>query len=992
MPYDLSYLSDPRIFAVGREAAHADHAVYASLAEAQSGVSSLEMRLNGLWKFSYADCPQARAQNFFVPGYDVSGWDEIEVPGHIQMQGYDRCQYVNTQYPWDGVESLRPPQVSETYNPVGSYVRTFTVPDAWLTDGRVLVRFEGVATAMYVWVNGVFLGYAEDSFTPSEFDMTAALHAGENTLCVEVYKFSSASWIEDQDFWRFSGIFRDVVVRREPKRHVRDLFVTTSFDARMHDATLRVRLRLTGVEPGDLISAQLLDTRSEWSCEAQEEMDISVPVFAPRKWSAEEPNLYCLRITYGDEVVETDVGFRVFEMKDGIMRLNGKRIVFHGVNRHEFGHLRGRVLTYEEMEYDARVMKQNNINAVRTSHYPNCSAWYRLCDRYGLYVIDETNLESHGSWMKMGAVEPSWAVPCDRPEWQDAVLDRAQSMLERDKNHPSVLIWSCGNESYGGKDIFEMSEYFRKADPTRLVHYEGIFHDRRYNDTSDMESRMYAKPAEIEAYLQSHPKKPYISCEYMHAMGNSCGGMSLYSALEERYPQYQGGFIWDFIDQAIAVTDDVTGERRLCVGGDFGERPTDYHFCGNGLLFADREITPKMAETRALYAPVRLTVDAQGVLISNRNLFVSTRGMLLTWTVFSNGVKVDAGEMPAPDVPAGEDGYLPLDIALPETGETVLRVSLALGAQTPWARRGHVVSVGEAVIGTWQPDAAPVTPGTVVTGDVNLGVQAENAGLLLSMSEGGLVSMKKDGAEYIARAPRPCFYRAPTDNDRGNGMPARCALFAAASLYASAKLESCGEVDGKLQALYSYTLPGTQVRAQVKYTVLGADAVEIECSYPGAQGMPELAQFSLPIRLQDVMEDMTYYGRGEAENYCDRQSGAYLGVYTQKICDNVTPYLKPQECGNRTDVRWMEATRDGHGIRVEMVDRPLNVSVLPYSFIELETALHPDELCAPHYTYVNVAGYMGGVGGDDSWGAPVQKPYVIPSEQPLSFRFILRAI
>ena len=991
MQYDLSYLSDPRVFALGREDVHSDHEVYASLEEAERGVSSLEMSLRGRWKFSYADSPAQRAQGFFAPGYDVSGWDEIEVPGHIQMQGYDRCQYVNTQYPWDGVEALRPPQVRRTYNPVGSYVRTFTVPDAWRRDGRVLVRFEGAATAIYVWVNGTFLGYAEDSFTPSEFDITAALHAGENTLCVEVYKFSSAAWIEDQDFWRFSGIFRDVLVRREPPRHVRDVFVTTAFDKRMHDATMRVRLKLTGVKPGDQIYAKLLDTRSEWGCEAQEEMDISVPVFAPRKWSAEEPNLYRLRITYGDEIVETDVGFRVFEMKNGLMCLNGKRIVFHGVNRHEFSHLRGRVLTEEEMEYDARVMKQNNINAVRTSHYPNCTAWYRLCDRYGIYVIDETNLESHGSWMKMGAVEPSWVVPGDRPEWQDAVLDRAQSMLERDKNHPSILIWSCGNESYGGKDLFEMSEYFRRADPTRLVHYEGIFHDRRYEGTSDMESRMYAKPAEIVEYLRSRPKKPYISCEYMHAMGNSCGGMSLYSALEEQYPHYQGGFIWDFIDQAIAVTDEATGERRLCVGGDFGDRPTDYHFCGNGLLFADRTFTPKMAEVRALYAPVQLTVDAQGVLISNRNLFVSTAGMLLRWEVLLNGAKVDAGEQIAPDVPAGEEGYLPMEIALPRDGETVVRVSLAIGENTPWARRGHVVTTGETVIGAWKSDAVPM-PGEIVRGDVNMGVHAKHAGLLLSITEGGLTSMKKDGAEYIARAPRPCFYRAPTDNDRGNGMPARCALFAAASLYASAKLERCGVTDGRLQAVYSYTLPGTPINAQVKYTVLGADAVEIECSYPGAQGLPELAQLSVPIRLQDVMEDMTYYGRGEAENYADRKAGAYMGVYTQKIGDNVTPYLKPQECGNRTDVRWMEITRDGHGIRVEMVDQPLNVSVLPYSFIELDTAMHLDELCVPHYTYINVAGYMGGVGGDDSWGAPVQAPYVIPSDKPLSFRFVLRTI
>lgn len=992
MHYDLSYLTNPTVFAVGREAAHSDHAVYEGLAQAQAECSGLVKSLNGKWKFSYASCPAQRAQGFFAPGYDVSGWDEIDVPAHIQMQGYDRCQYVNTQYPWDGVEELRPPQVSERYNPVGSYVRTFDLPAQWTNEGRVLVRFEGVATAVYVWVNGAFIGYAEDSFTPSEFDLTAHVRPGENTLCVEVYKYSSAAWLEDQDFFRFSGIFRDVVLCHEPKRHVRDVFVTTTFDERMHDATLRVRLKLSGVQPGDQISAQLLGTRSEWRCQAEAEMDISVPVFAPRKWSAEEPNLYRLRIVWGDEIAETDVGFRVFEMKDGLMCLNGKRIVFHGANRHEFGHLHGRVLTLEEMEYDVRMMKRSNINAVRTSHYPNCSAFYKLCDRYGLYMIDETNMESHGSWQKMGKIEPSWVVPGDLPEWQGAVLDRACSMFERDKNHPSVLIWSCGNESFGGKDIFEMSEYFRRTDPTRLVHYEGIFNDRRYEKTSDMESQMYTKPADVEAFLKAHPEKPFILCEYTHAMGNSCGGMSLYTALEDKHPRYQGGFVWDFIDQAIAVIDDVTGEQRLCVGGDFGERPTDYHFSGNGLLFADRQPTPKLAEARALYAPVRLRVDAQGVQIENKNLFVSTRGMLLRWAVLADGVQIDAGEMDAPDVPAGEDGYLPLAFTVAKTGETVIRVSLCLGEDTLWAERGYVVSVGEAVLGTWSAQETAVQPGRIARGDVNLGVHGEDAGVILSMSEGGLVSMKRCGAEYIARAPRPCFYRAPTDNDRGNGMPTRCAIFMAASLCARAKLERVEEQDGKLQACYDYELPGTPVRAQVRYTVLGADAVEIECSYPGAQGLPEMAQFSLPIRLQDVLEDMTYYGRGEAENYCDRKSGAYLGLYTQKVADNVTPYLKPQECGNRTDVRFMDITTGGHGVRVEMVDKPLNVSVLPYSFAELDAALHPDELCAPHYTYVNVAGYMGGVGGDDSWGAPVHEEYTVKSDAPMSFRFILRTI
>ena len=556
----LTWLEDPEVFAVNRKEAHSDHVYYENTEEMVLGADMpLRQSLNGTWYFSYAKNPTVRVKDFYKKDFDCRMFDSIEVPGHIQTQGYDRCQYINTMYPWDGTEYLRPPMVSKEYNPVGSYVKYFVL-EKNLQDKPVFVSFQGVETAFYVWLNGVFIGYSEDSFTPAEFELTPYLQDGENKLAVEVYKRSSASWLEDQDFWRFSGIFRDVYLYAVPKTHIEDLSVKSTLDNSYKNGKLYLKLKISG-HTDCAVKAVLLNAEEkivfEKNIKGNSICEISGEVENVHAWSAEDPYLYQLYLYVEDqkgnliEAVPELVGFRTFEMIDKVMHINGKRIVFKGVNRHEFNVRRGRSIKKEDMLWDIEFMKQHNINAVRTSHYPNESLWYRLCDIYGIYLIDETNLESHGSWQKMGECEPSWNVPGSRPEWKEAVLDRAKSMFERDKNHPSVLIWSCGNESYAGTCIEEMSDYFHEKDDTRLVHYEGVFWNREFDHISDMESRMYAKPAEIEAFLSNDPKKPYISCEYMHAMGNSCGGMKLYTDLESKYELYQGGFIWDYIDQSM---------------------------------------------------------------------------------------------------------------------------------------------------------------------------------------------------------------------------------------------------------------------------------------------------------------------------------------------------------------------------------------------------------------------------------------------------------
>lgn len=602
---ELNWLTDPTVFAVNRLDAHSDHICYRTAEEAAAGRSSLRQSLDGTWRFAYSPNPAARPADFWHPDADLSAFGTIQVPGHIELQGYGELQYTNTLYPWDGRAALRPPQIDWDHAPVGSYVTDFTL-DEGLQGQRVCISFQGVEQAMYLWCNGVFVGYAEDSFTPSDFELTDCLREGVNRLCVEVHKRCSASWIEDQDFFRFSGIFRSVFLYAKPKVHLTDLWLQTGLEADNLTGTLTPRLQLEGETQGAKVHLRLTDGEGYALYDGVVNGD-TLELQGVQPWSHATPTLYHALLTVTDaagavqEVVPYRIGFRRFEMVDGVMCLNGERVVFNGVNRHEWNAEKGRAIGPEDMDAAMAVFRRNHINAVRTCHYPNQSRWYDLCDENGIYMIDETNLESHGSWQKLGVVEPSWNVPGSLPEWKDCVLDRARSMFARDKNHTAILIWSCGNESYAGEDILAMTEFFHQQDPGRLVHYEGVFHNRAFDAISDMESRMYEKPWVIRDYLESKLAKPFILCEYMHDMGNSLGGMESYIRLGEEYPQYQGGFIWDYMDQALWHTD-ALGRRVLGYGGDFDERTTDYNFSGNGIVYADGTEKPVMQEVRYWYA------------------------------------------------------------------------------------------------------------------------------------------------------------------------------------------------------------------------------------------------------------------------------------------------------------------------------------------------------------------------------------------------------
>ena len=628
MNADIKWLDNPEIFRVNQINAHSDHAYYLNYTDLEQKNSGLMQSLNGCWDFCFSINAKCRPEKFFEENYDVSSFDKIMVPGHIEMAGYDKIRYINTMYPWEGKEYRRGAysldnagdgagMFSEAeYNPVGSYVTRFDLSEKF-RGKRVHICFEGVEQAMYVWLNGKFVGYAEDSFTPSEFDLTPYIREKNNVLAVEVHKMSTAAFLEDQDFFRFFGIFRNVTLRAIPDTHVQDMWIHPVLNQDNASGEITVNVKVSAVKEGtksakfvlaDKSGNKVLDKEIILAAVAglsEGSMKVDVDKVIP--WDNHNPYLYNTYIELYEngqivEVVPYKVGFRRLEIIDKVMHLNGKRLILVGVNRHEWSAKTGRVIGMEEMVSDMNCIKRNNINAVRTCHYPDQIPWYYMCDEEGIYLMSETNLESHGSFQKLGAIEPSCNVPGSIPQWREAVIDRARNNFETFKNHTSLLFWSLGNESYAGDDIEAMNRYFKDKNDGRLVHYESSYYNRAYEDTiSDMESRMYATPDDVEDYLTNSAKKPYILCEFMHDMGNSMGGLGSYMKLIDKYDMYQGGFIWDFIDQAILVKDEVTGKEVLRYGGDFEDRPADYEFSANGIVFADRREKPAMQEVRYYY-------------------------------------------------------------------------------------------------------------------------------------------------------------------------------------------------------------------------------------------------------------------------------------------------------------------------------------------------------------------------------------------------------
>ena len=1028
MSFEIKKIHDPKFFKENCMAAHSDHVAYANETEVEEKKSSFRLLLDGIWKFHYARNYMQTVNGFEAETFDCKCWEDIRVPAHIQMEGYDIPQYVNIQYPWDGREDVWRDAVPSEFNPVASYVKYFTLPEGFRKSG-LYISFQGVESGFALWLNGHYVGYSEDSFTPSDFDLTPYVKEGENKLAVQVFKWTSSSWCEDQDFYRFSGIFRSVYLYTMPKVHVYDLKVQPVVDEAVLNADLLVTMQMRGEGKARLTltgsrNYSVLEEKEEQIIFSEElpvsegEVPFEKEVKKPDLWSAEIPNLYTLTIECFDqngersELVSQRIGFRRFEMKDGIMTLNGKRIVFKGVNRHEFSSKTGRAVTREEVLKDIVTMKQNNINAIRTCHYPDASIIYDLCDEYGLYMIAENNLESHGSWdaAMHGSVPKDTIVPGDNMDWEPMMLDRVNSCYQRDKNHPAVLIWSVGNESYGGKVIFDMSEKFRALDPYRLVHYEGIFNDRRYEATSDMESQMYTSVENVKKFLAEHKEKPFIMCEYTHAMGNSCGAMHKYTDLTDTEPRYQGGFIWDYIDQSI-LKKDRYGKDFQAYGGDFLERPTDYNFSGNGICYGgDRDPSPKMQEVKFNYQNISILFEKEGKFtVVNKNLFANTDRFRCVAVLQKNGVVVKKQEIETAVPPLSTKDYeIPFAILRADDkdqkkdtdAEYTLTVSFRLKEDMSWADAGHEVAFGQKIYKKIPAFHASEKPIRVVHGKVNIGVKGEDFDCLFSMLSGGLVSYRYAGKEMIEKIPMPNFWRAPVDNDNGSMAPARYAQWKIASMYIShrnggmfdnvpTKVE---EKDNTVTVTYTYFMPTTPAsKCQVAYTVFGDGTIETKLMYDPVEGLPDMPEFGMMFWFNADYDNLTWYGMGPDETYADRRHGAKLGIYSNKVADNMAKYLVPQECGNKVGVRYARLV-DAKGRGMMFEGDELSFSALPYTPHELENAAHVYELPQVHHTIVRVALAQMGVGGDDSWGSLVHPEYHIDVTKPLEFTFRFKGI
>ncbi len=976
---DLNYLFDTNIVGINKCTPHSDHKFYFDKNE-----SVKEISLNGEWKFKYLKNIDDVTFDFTHESFDVSEWDNIKVPAHIELCGYEKPKYVNTMYPWDGIEDLLPPQIPTKLNRFGLYSKEVIVADDFM-ESSTYIRFEGVESCIYLYVNGEFIGYSEDSFTPAEFDISKNLKVGSNKICALVAKFCTGSWLEDQDFWRFFGIFRDVKIYSVPKIHIYDMKIVSLLDSSYTNGILDIDFEVHSEN-------YRLNVEFNNVCTVLEKNHFHYEISDVNAWSAENPYLYDLEVSVTDsegnvvEIVKEKIGFRTFELKDKLMLINGKPITFNGVNRHEFSAVNGRAITYEETLQDIIIMKQNNINALRTSHYPNNSYLYRLCDEYGIYLIDETNLETHGTWQFMGKVmrDSEHIVPHNKDEWKKAVLQRGQNMYERDKNHTSIIIWSCGNESFGGSVIYELSEYFRQTDKNRLVHYEGIFHDRSYNDTSDMESQMYTYPEDVIKYLENDPQKPLILCEYSHSMGNSNGGLYKYIDIEEKYPMYQGGFIWDFIDQSI-IDKNSCGEDYFTSGGDFYDRPNDGNFCGNGIVFADRTITPKMLEVKYLYAPVKIEFEDRFIKVTNKNLFVNTDIYKFIVKKFIDGEMVNRRECEL-DLKPQEEGYLPFEIVdtHDDFSEYNYIVMCVIKEDCSWCNKGHEIFKAQKIVNSYKVNKIIEQNPKIIKGNATIGIEVEGTRYLINGNNGELYSIYKNEKEYLKEPIQLNFWKAPIDNDRANGLLREWAKWKVAGLYY--KKREIEVIDNKI--IIKYGLPIGNDFCFVTYTFNKDGSINMTYRLETEESQT-LPNFGFVFKMNKDFENLEWYGNCSIDGSCDRPKSAIIKLSQNKVMDNYINYLKPQDSGNKTDVRFIKIF-DSNNNKIKLSsDVPFETSVLPFTAHELENAKNSKELPPYNNTVVSVNMFKTGVGGNNSWGSRPSEEHILKCSNVLEFTITL---
>ena len=1008
---------DPGVFAINKEAPRSSFTSFGTRDQAldlRPEESPFVHSLDGAWKFNWVRSPADRPSSFFQVEFDANGWDDIQVPGSWEFQGHGYPIYWDESYPFPA----SPPFIPNDYNPVGSYRRVFQLPESW--EGReVFIHFAGVKSAMYLWVNGRKVGYSQGSRTPAEFRVTDFLHRGQNVVAGEVYRWSDGSYLEGQDYWRVSGIQRSVYLHSPPRTHIRDFWAKAGLDDAYRDGHLELEVEVRSLRPVEptpyLLEYELLDPagrpvlsevrRLEVDVQAGGVVTISdrVEIPTPLQWTAETPDLYRVLITLKssvggvEEVVSSRIGFRRVEIAAGQLRVNGVPITIKGVNRHEHDPVLGQTVTEERMIEDIRLMKHFNINAVRTSHYPNHPRWYELTDEYGLYVVDEANIESHG----MG-FDPDVTQGND-PAWTEAHLERTRRMVERDKNHPSIIVWSLGNEAGDGVNFHATSEWIHGRDPSRPVMYEPAEEESYV----DIVAPMYARDYMLEAYARKHADRPLIMCEYAHAMGNSVGNLRDYWDIIGRYDVLQGGFIWDWVDQGMWM-EDSEGERFIAYGGDYGPEGAlhDGNFLLNGLVAADRSLHPHIWEVKKVYQDVAirpLDLATGTIEVENRFSFTSLENFGGRWSLTADGVELANGELALPALPPGDTSTLrvPLPPISPGPGvEYLLRVSVHTTRAGPLVPTGHEVAWEQFSLPIRLParvvETAALPALNVEVGDDAVEVAGARFRLAVERTTGEITSLVYDGSERLRSGPVPDFWRPPTDNDFGVDQQTISGVWRDAG--AGKVLESfeVGRPDnGSVRLSIRWSLPESGSSFATDYTVYATGAIEVENRFlPGDEDLPEIPRLGMSMTLPGDYDRVEWFGRGPHESYWDRRIGAAVGRYSGSVAEQYHPYGRPQETGNKTDVRWLAVeSEEGDGLLV--VGLPtVDVSALPFTRAALDPGdakaqRHTTDVAPQDFTALNVDYRQMGVGGDNSWGAVPHREYtLLPTE--MSYRFLLR--
>ncbi|MCX6271554.1 MAG: DUF4981 domain-containing protein [Bacteroidetes bacterium] len=976
--------------------------------------------LNGKWKFNYADNPDKRPKDFFQTSYDISDWKEVDVPITFEVHGYSYPIYVNIPYEW--TKNPDPPHVPHDYNPVFSLKRSFSIPESW--NGReVFLHFGAVKSFFYLWINGKYAGFSKDARTPAEFNITSYLNKGSNELAVEIYRWSDGSYLECQDMWRMSGINRDVYLYSTPKTFIEDFYIQADADftqssgkckvliypeLQENQQTLTAETFLYEIENPDspLIAATqpiiTANQKKTFQKGIKESFDLEMILKNARFWSAELPNLYTLVINLKDEngklleSLRSTVGFRTVAIVDGQLLVNGKPILIKGVNRHEHDPLTGHVISKERMEQDVRLMKECNINTVRTCHYPDDPYWYELCDKYGLYVIDEANIESHG----MGYT-PERTLG-NNPAWWEAHKDRMLRMIGRDKNHPSVIIWSMGNEAGNGINFVRLYDLVKKNPYSRPVWYERA--EQGYN--TDIFCPMYWAPWDLKWYGYSKQLRPLIMCEYAHAMGNSTGNFKDYWNEIEKYPQLQGGCIWDWVDQGLLKKDDK-GKEFFAYGADFGpsDVPSDGNFNCNGIVGPDRKPHPGYWEVKKVYQSVKfkaVDLNMAKILVQNRYFFWNLDQTALSWEIQANGKVVDSGKFPSFTIQPGKDQEftIPFSGVIPKLGaECFLNVFLSLTSDIGLLKAGTLIAGEQFLLPISQKfNTEPVLsadPLQFKETSVSLQFWSPFISLTLDKMSGALSSYSYMGKELLKRGPLPNFRRAPTDNDVGNDLYNRAKVWFDASenrTLLSVKTDKSNKSAIRVTVVYS--LPDVTSEESIEYTIYNSGSLGIKVSMKaGKEKQPDLLRFGLNFQLSGGLEKVTWFGRGPWENYCDRKTASFVGKYQSTVSDFLSPYVRPQENGYRTDVRWVAfEDEQGNGVKIE-ADSLLSFSALHYTYDDLKGfkhgGKHPSDMIKRDFVDLNLDYGQMGVGGDDSWGARVHEQYCLPfRDYSYSFRLV----